>query len=77
MNEKPQHTTPVVRVIPCELSIFIDRLAEDIILSNDTSACAMCAIDSCSQQVSGLVCRNAVKAWLLAKTGEYLAADGA
>lgn len=41
-------------------------------LRDDISTCAMCAIGSCDQQVSGLVCLNAVKAWLLAKAGEYL-----
>ncbi len=73
MNEKPKHNILAVRVIPNELSTFIDRLAEDVVLNNDISSCAMCAIGSCPQQVSELVCRNAVKAWLLARAGEYLA----
>lgn len=73
MNEKPKHNISAVRVVPNELSTFIDRLAVDVVLSNDISACAMCAIGACSKRVSGSVCRNAVKAWLLAKAGEYLA----
>lgn len=73
MNKKPTHHISAIRVLPSELSTFIDRLAEDIVLSNDISSCTMCAIGSCPQKVSGLVCRNAVKAWLLVRAGEYLA----
>lgn len=74
MNEKSKHNTPAVRVVPNELSTFIDRLAEDVVLSNDIPACAMCAIGSCDHQARGQVCQNAVRAWLLVRAGEYLAA---
>lgn len=72
MSKETEGQVPTLQVISEELSTFIDRLAEDIVLDDDISTCAMCAIGSCDQQVSGLVCLNAVKAWLLAKAGEYL-----
>lgn len=48
-----------------ELSFYIDQLAESIVLSNTVHACGLCAIGDCAEQVSGLTCRNGVKAWLL------------
>lgn len=72
VNKTSGHKVTAVQVMAGDLAIFIDRLAEDVVLSDDISACAMCAIGKCEQQVSGLVCRNAVKAWLLSKAGEYL-----
>ena len=72
MNTEEKTTISPVHTISEELSTFIDRLAEEVVLDYDISACAMCAIGSCDQQVSGLVCQNAVKAWLLTKAGEYL-----
>ena len=57
--------------LPPDLSFFIDRLAEDIVLDDSICQCSMCSIGSCSSQVSGLVCRNAVKAWLLSRAGNY------
>ena len=73
MSTEAKPKTSTVCVVSEELSTFIDRLAEEIVLDNDIFACSMCAIGDCSQQVSGMVCRNAVKAWLLTKAGEYLA----
>lgn len=72
MGKNSEHKVTAIRVMADDLATFIDRLAEDIVLSDDISACAMCAIGKCEQQVSGLVCRNAIKAWLLSKAGEYL-----
>lgn len=62
---KPYTLTP-------ELAYFIDQLAEEIVLSEDIPSCQMCAIRTCQGQVSGLTCRNAVKAWLLSRAKAYL-----
>ena len=51
--------------LPPELSYFIDQLAEEIVLSETIPTCRLCSIGECQSQVGGLVCRNAVKAWLL------------
>lgn len=58
--------------LPTDLAYFIDRLAENIVRDENIQTCHMCSIGSCSSQVSGLTCRNGVKAWLLSKAGEYL-----
>lgn len=58
-----------------ELAYFIDQLAEEIVLSETLPSCQMCAIGECQDQVSGIVCRNAVKAWLLERAGKYLCRD--
>ncbi len=58
--------------LPTELAYFIDQLAEDIVLDEKIRPCDMCSIGECMSQVSGLVCRNGVKAWLLSKADKYL-----
>ncbi len=58
--------------LPTELAYFIDQLAEDIVLDENIRPCDMCSIGECMSQVSGLVCRNGVKAWLLSKADKYL-----
>ncbi len=58
--------------LPTELAYFIDQLAEDIVLDEKICPCDMCSIGECMSQVSGLVCRNGVKAWLLSKADKYL-----
>ena len=63
--------------IPTELAWFIDQLAEEIVLNNDIHSCTMCAIGSCPGQVSGLTCRNGVKAWLLSQAKRFFPAKAA
>ena len=58
--------------LPPELSYFIDQLAEEIVLSETIPTCRLCSIGECQSQVGGLVCRNAVKAWLLERAKRYL-----
>ena len=55
------------------LDYFIDRLAEDIVLSGGASMCGMCVIGGCDSQVSGMTCRNGVKTWLLNRKKQYAA----
>lgn len=62
---KPYTLTP-------ELAYFIDQLAEESVLSEEIPSCCICAIRECPGQVSGLTCRNAVKAWLLGRAKAYL-----
>ena len=57
--------------LPPDLAYFIDQLAEELVLSEDMSTCQMCSYGGCESQVSGLVCRNGVKAWLLERAGAY------
>lgn len=52
--------------------LFIDQLAEEIVLSETIPTCRLCSIGECQSQVGGLVCRNAVKAWLLERAKRYL-----
>lgn len=56
--------------LPTELAWFIDQLAEKIVLDDNIYPCSMCALGSCTGQVSGLTCRNGVKAWLLSRAKE-------
>lgn len=63
--------------LPADLAWFIDRLSEEIVLNNNISACSMCAMRGCSTQVSGLTCRNGVKAWLLSQANEIFPAKAA
>ena len=63
--------------LPPELSFYIDQLAEEVVLNNNICACQLCAIGNCSSQVSGLTCRNAVKAWLLKRAEDYFAKKAA
>lgn len=73
MSTETVSQRPMPRVISEELSIFIDRLAETIVMDVDFPSCSMCAIGlTCEQKVNDLTCQNAIKAWLLAKAGEYL-----
>lgn len=53
------------------LAYYVDRLAEDIVSSEDICSCHMCVIGNCGSQVSGMTCRNGVKTWLLGKRKEY------
>lgn len=50
-----------------ELTCFINRLAEDLVLDENIPTCRLCAIGNCDHQMSSLTCRNAVEAWLLSK----------
>lgn len=52
------------------LEYYIDQLAEHIVLDAD-GMCSLCVRGSCYYQVSGLTCRNGVKAWLLERRPEY------
>jgi len=63
--------------LPTELAWFIDQLAEEIVLNNDIYPCAMCAMPTCTSQVSGLTCRNGVKAWLLSQAERFFPAKTA
>lgn len=73
MSTETVSQRPMPQVISEELSIFIDRLAETIVMDADFPSCSMCAIGlTCEQKVNDLTCQNAIKAWLLAKAGEYL-----
>ena len=58
-----------------ELAYFIDQLAEELVLDAELPSCRICAIGDCASQVSGLTCRNAVKAWLLSRAKHYLCGD--
>lgn len=58
--------------LPPELSFVLDRLAEEIVSSNDIYACSMCEKGECSSQTSGLVCRIGVKNCLVDKAIGYL-----
>ena len=55
-----------------DLACFIDQLAEEIVLDYNITSCCMCSLGECSSQVSGMVCRNGIKAWLLDKAGKFL-----
>jgi hypothetical protein len=50
---------------------FIDYLAEEIVLDEHICRCGLCIHGECQQQVSGLVCRNGVEAWLLEHFRRY------
>lgn len=63
--------------LPADLAWFIDQLSEEIVLDNDVYACAMCAMPTCNSQVSGMTCRNGVKAWLLTKAKQFFPAKAA
>lgn len=52
------------------LEYFIDQLAEYIVLDSDV-LCGVCVRGSCDHQVSGLTCRNGIKAWLLERQAEF------
>ena len=60
--------------LPADLAWFIDRLSEEIVLNNDIYACSMCAMPTCTSQVSGMTCRNGVKAWLLKRAEQFFPA---
>lgn len=60
--------------LPTELAWFIDQLAEKIVLDDNIYPCSMCALRSCPREVSGLTCRNGVKAWLLSRAKEAFSA---
>lgn len=66
------YTDEGIYTLPPELSYFIDQLAEEIVLSETIPTCRLCSIGECQSQVGGLVCRNAVKAWLLERAKRYL-----
>lgn len=59
--------------LPTDLAYFIHQLAEDVVLDDKINQCSMCAIGHCTNQVSSLTCRNAVKAWLLTRAEQYFA----
>ena len=63
--------------LPVDLAGFIDQLSEEIVLDNDIYACAMCAMSTCNSQVSGMTCRNGVKAWLLTRAKQFFPAKAA
>ena len=63
--------------LPVDLAWFIDQLSEEIVLDNNIYACAMCAMPTCNSQVSGMTCRNGVKAWLLTKAKQFFPAKAA
>lgn len=49
-----------------ETEMILDQLAENLVMDNVAGTCEMCARgENCNQQVSGLVCRNGVKQWLI------------
>ena len=54
-----------------DLAWFIDQLSEEIVLNHAIYACAMCAVPTCTSQVSGMTCRNGVKAWLLKRAEQF------
>lgn len=60
-----------------DLAYFIDQLAEEIVLDINIPSCCMCSRGECFSQVSGMVCRNGVEAWLLDKAGQFLPRSGA
>lgn len=47
------------------LGYYIARLAEEIVLNENSCQCDMCAIGSCDSQVSGVTCLNGVTVWLM------------
>lgn len=53
------------------LEYFMDQLAEAIVLDPLDAMCSFCIRGSCDHQVSGLTCRNGVKAWLLERRTSY------
>lgn len=63
--------------LPTELAWFIDQLAEEIVLNNAIYPCTMCSMPTCTSQVSGLTCRNGVKAWLLSQAERFFPANAA
>ena len=63
--------------LPVDLAWFIDQLSEEIVLDNNIYACAMCAMPTCNSLVSGMTCRNGVKAWLLTKAKQFFPAKAA
>ena len=48
-----------------------------LMLSHAIYACAMCAVPTCTSQVSGMTCRNGVKAWLLKRAEQFFPAKAA
>lgn len=60
--------------LPVELTFVLDKLAEEIVLSETIPACPMCKKEACSSQVSGTVCRNGIRDWLMDRSKGYLAA---
>ena len=40
--------------LPADLAWFIDQLSEEIVLNHAIYACAMCAVPTCTSQVSGM-----------------------
>lgn len=60
-----------------DLAYFIDRLAEELVRNENSCTCDMCSIMGCSYQVSGVTCKNGIKAWLLDKAGQFLLRSGA
>ena len=76
---KKSVTTSIVLCGHCAkgLAWFIDQLSEEIVLDNDIYACAMCAMSTCNSQVSGMTCRNGVKAWLLTRAKQFFPAKAA
>lgn len=60
-----------------DLAWFIDQLSEEIVLNHAIYACAMCAVPTCTSQVSGMTCRNGVKAWLLNRAEQFFPAKAA
>ena len=63
--------------LPADLAWFMDQLAEEIVLNDNIYPCAMCAMATCTSQVSGLTCRNGVKAWLLSQANHFFPAKAA
>ena len=59
-----------------DLACFIDRLAEDLVLNENSCTCDMCSIIECSAQISDVTCKNGIKAWLLDKAGRFLHRSG-
>lgn len=53
MSTETKPKTSTVCVVSEELSTFIDRMAEEIVLNNDIPTCSMCAIGDCFQLVNG------------------------
>lgn len=49
----------------------------EIVLNHAIYACAMCAMPACTSQVSGMTCRNGVKAWLLKRAEQFFPAKAA
>ena len=56
-----------------DLAWFIDQLSEEIVLNHAIYACALCG----TSQVSGMTCRNGVKAGLLKRAEQFFPAKAA